>query len=130
MGPDVNRAARIAAAGHGGQILLSSSTTALVTNDRLLDLGEHRLKDLSAPERIHQVGDGAFPALRSLYRTNLPVPVTPFLGREREVDQVVDLLGRTDVRVVTLTGPGGTGKTRLSMQAAAAVSDHYPDGVW
>ena len=130
VGPDVNRAARIAAAGHGGQILLSSSTTALVTNDRLLDLGEHRLKDLSAPERIHQVGDGAFPALRSLYRTNLPVPVTPFLGREREVDQVVDLLGRTDVRVVTLTGPGGTGKTRLSMQAAAAVSDHYPDGVW
>ena len=130
VGADVNRAARIAAAGHGGQILLSSSTTALVTNDCLLDLGEHRLKDLSAPERIHQVGDVAFPALRSLHRTNLPVPVTPFLGREREVDQVVDLLSRTDVRIVTLTGPGGTGKTRLSMQAAAAVSDLYPDGVW
>ena len=130
VGPDVNRAARIAACGHGGQILLSESATALVANDRLRDLGEHRLKDLRAPERIHQVGDQDFPALKSLYRTNLPVPVTPFLGRERELDEVVGLLSRSDVRVVTLIGPGGTGKTRLSMQAAAALSDHYPDGIW
>ncbi len=130
VGLDVNRAARIAAAGHGGQVLLSSSTTALVVSDHLRDLGEHRLKDLSAPERIHQAGDGEFPALRSLHRTNLPVPATSFLGREREVGEVVALLTRPDVRALTLTGPGGTGKTRLSMQAAAAVSDQYPDGVW
>lgn len=130
VGPDVNRAARIAAAGHGGQVLVSSSTAALVTGVRLRDLGDHRLKDLSAPQRIQQVGDEDFPPLKSLNRSNLPVPVTPFLGREREVGQVVDLLTRTDVRVLTLTGPGGTGKTRLSMQAAAAVSDRYPDGVW
>ena len=130
VGLDVNRAARIAAAGHGGQVLVSSATAALVASVRMRDLGEHRLKDLYAPQRIHQIGDEVFPALRSLGRSNLPVPVTPFLGRERELAEVVDLLTRNDVRVLTLTGPGGTGKTRLSMQAAAAVSDHYPDGIW
>ena len=80
VGGDVHRAARIAAAGHGGQVLVSSSTAQLVELD-LTDLGEHRLKDLSAPERIYQLGDGDFPALKSLYRTNLPVPATPFLGQ-------------------------------------------------
>ena len=82
VGGDVHRAARIAAAGHGGQVLVSSSTAQLVELE-LADLGEHRLKDLSAPERIYQLGDGDFPALKSLYRTNLPVPATPFLGREQ-----------------------------------------------
>jgi len=82
VGSDVHKAARIAAAGHGGQVLVSSATAALLQNQDLRDLGEHRLKDLSAPERIYQRGDGVFPRLKTLYETNLPVPATPFLGRE------------------------------------------------
>jgi predicted ATPase/class 3 adenylate cyclase len=128
VGVDVHRAARIAAAGHGGQVLVSAATAALVDADELRDLGEHRLKDLSAPERIYQLGDREFTALKSLYRTNLPVPATPFLGREQELAQVLGLL--EDARLLTLTGPGGTGKTRLGLQAAAEASDHYPDGVF
>ena len=130
VGADVHRAARIAAAGHGGQILVSASTATLVDQNGLVDLGEHRLKDLSAPERIHQLGDGDHPPLKSLYRTNLPVPATPFLGRENELREVCDLLGRDDVRLLTLTGPGGTGKTRLALQSAGALADRYPDGVY
>ena len=84
-----------------------------------MDLGEHRLVDLSAPERIYQLAGGNFPPLKSLYRTNLPIPATPFLGRERELVEVVGLLTKDDVRLLTLTGPGGTGKTRLALQAAA-----------
>ena len=83
-------------------------------------------KDLSSPERVYQLGEEDFPALKSLYRTNLPVPATPFLGREKELEEVVALLNREDVRLLTLTGPGGTGKTRLALQAAAEASDHYP----
>jgi predicted ATPase/class 3 adenylate cyclase len=127
VGGDVHRAARIAASGHGGQVLVSSSTAPLV-EDELTDLGEHRFKDLGAPERIYQLGVGEFPALKSLYRTNLPVPATPFLGRERELVEVVGLLDGT--RLLTLTGPGGMGKTRLASQAAGVASDRYPDGVW
>ena len=81
-------AARIAAAGHGRQVLLSAATAALVETDHLRDLGEHRLKDLSAPERIWQLGDGEFPRLKTLYQTNLPVPATAFVGREQEVADV------------------------------------------
>jgi predicted ATPase/class 3 adenylate cyclase len=128
VGYDVHRASRIAAAGRGGQVLVSSSTASLVDTD-LTDLGAHRFKDLSAPERVFQLGDDEFPALRSLYRTNLPVPATAFLGRERELRDVVELIDREDSRVVTLTGPGGTGKTRLMLQAAAEASDRFPDGV-
>ncbi len=128
VGMDVHRAARIAACGHGGQVLVSASTAALVGADGLRDLGAHRLKDLSAPERIYQLGDADFPALKSLYRTNLPVPATPFLGRENELAEVLDLL--EDARLLTLTGPGGTGKTRLGLQAAAEASDRYADGVF
>jgi predicted ATPase/class 3 adenylate cyclase len=127
VGADVHRAARIAAAGHGGQVLVSSATAQL-TEIELVDLGDHRFKDLSAPERVYQLGQHEFPALRSLYRTNLPVPATPFLGRERELAEVVGLLEGT--RLLTLTGPGGTGKTRLALQAAAAAADSYPDGVY
>ena len=129
VGGDVHRAARIAAAGHGGQVLVSSSTAQLVERE-LRDLGEHRLKDLSAPERIYQFGEDDFPALRSLYRTNLPIPATPFLGRERELSEVVELLYGDHARLLTLTGPGGTGKTRLALQAAGASADRYLDGVW
>ena len=128
IGRDVHRAARIAAAGHGGQVLVSAATASLVETE-LTDLGEHRFKDLGAPERVFQLAGGEFPALKSLYRTNLPMPATAFLGRERELREVVGLLGREDARLVTLTGPGGTGKTRLTLQAAAEASDGFPDGV-
>ena len=129
-GPDVHRAARIAAAGHGGQILVSSSTASLGERDSLRDLGEHRLKDLAAPERIYQLGEEAFPPLRSLHQTNLPIPATPFVGRQRELDEVTILLESGGARLLTLTGPAGAGKTRLALQAAAEASDQYPDGVF
>jgi predicted ATPase len=130
VGADVHRAARIASAAHGGQILVSAATAALVDVSVLRDLGEHRLKDLSAPERIHQLGDEEFPPLKTLCRTNLPIPATPFLGRQHELAEVRELLGRNEVRLLTLTGPGGSGKTRLALQAAAAAADHYPQGIW
>jgi predicted ATPase/class 3 adenylate cyclase len=130
VGIDVHRAARIAAAGHGGQVLLSQATRDLVAGELVRDLGDHRLKDLSAPERLFQLGDTDFPRLKTLYQTNLPVPATPFLGRRQELDEVVGLLRREDVWLLTLTGPGGTGKTRLALQAAAEVAEDVPDGVW
>ena len=130
VGPDVNRAARIAASGYGGQVLVSSATAALVGLGGLRDLGDHRLKDLSAAERIFQLGDGEFPRLKTLHQTNLPVPATPFLGRERELAEVVELAAAPGSRLVTLTGAGGSGKTRLALQAAAALAERYPDGVY
>ena len=130
VGPDVHRAARIAAAGHGGQVLVSQSTAQLLDTADLRDLGLHRLKDLAAPERIFQADPDEHPPLKSLHQTNLPIPATPFLGRETEVAELSALLSRDEVRLVTLTGPGGTGKTRLALQAAASVTDEYPDGVW
>jgi predicted ATPase len=130
VGIDVHRAARIAAAGHGGQVLLSQTTRDLVADGSFRDLGDHRLKDLSAPERLYQLGDTDFPRLKTLYQTNLPVPATPFVGRARDLDEVVRLLRREELRLLTLTGPGGTGKTRLALQAAAEVADDAPDGIW
>jgi predicted ATPase/class 3 adenylate cyclase len=130
VGMDVHRAARIAAAGHGRQVLVSASAAALVDGAALRDLGEHRLKDLSAPERIFQLGEGDFPPLKTLYRTNLPIPATPFLGREHELADVRKLLARDDARLLTLTGAGGSGKTRLALQAAGEAAEAYPDGVW
>jgi predicted ATPase len=130
VGADVHRAARIAAAGHGGQVLVSTAAAALVGADELRDLGEHRLKDLSAPERIFQLGDEDFPPLKTLYRTNLPIPATPFLGREHELADVQELLARDDARLLTLTGAGGSGKTRLALHAAGEAAEAYPDGVW
>ena len=129
VGADVHRAARIAAAGHGGQILVSAATATLLDAE-LADLGEHRLKDLSAPERIFQVGVDPHPPLKSLHQTNLPVPATAFLGRQAEVADIATLLARAELRLLTLTGPGGTGKTRLALQAAASMAEEYPGGVW
>jgi predicted ATPase/class 3 adenylate cyclase len=128
VGIDVHRAARIAAAGHGGQILLSQTTRDLLRADHLRDLGVHRLKDLAGPERLYQLGEDEFPPLRSVDQTNLPVQPTPFVGRERELAEVLTLLDSH--RVVTLTGPGGSGKTRLALQAAAESIERYGDGVW
>jgi predicted ATPase len=130
VGADVHRAARIAAAGHGRQVLVSAAAAALLDGASLRDLGEHRLKDLSAAERIFQLGAEEFPPLKTLYRTNLPIPATPFLGREHELAEVGGLLARDESRLLTLTGAGGSGKTRLALQAAAEAAEAYPDGVW
>jgi len=129
VGYDVHRAARIAGAGHGGQVLLSQATVDL-SDVEVRDLGLHRLKDLSAPERLFQLGREDFPPLKTLHETNLPVPATPFLGREPELDHIAGLLRQPDVRLVTLTGPGGCGKTRLALQAAGSAADDYDHGVW
>jgi predicted ATPase/Tfp pilus assembly protein PilF len=129
VGYDVHRAARIAAVGHGGQVLLSQATADLAGPD-VRDLGLHRLRDLGAPERLFQLGMKDFPPLKTLHETNLPVPATPFLGREREVERITELLRRPEVRLVTLTGPGGSGKTRLALQACAAAAEEYDRGVW
>src|SRR5438445_4997616 len=130
VGMDVHRAARIAAVGHGGQVLVSRSTHALVGPEDLRDLGEHRLKDLTAPERIYRLGDDEFPPLKSLNQSNLPEQPTPFVGREKELAEVLQLVGDKHVRLLTLTGPGGSGKTRLAVQVAAEVVDGFEHGVW
>jgi len=129
VGMDVHRAARIAAAGHGGQVLLSQATRDLLAgDDDVVDLGEHRLKDLTRPERIYQLGEDGFPPLRSLNRSTLPEAAHPLVGRATEQRDVADLLRRG--RLVTITGPGGTGKTRLSLQVAAEELDRFANGVW
>src|SRR5262249_34814226 len=127
-GIDVHRAARIAAAGHGGQVLLSQATRDLAGEPRVRDLGVHRLKDLAEPERLYQLGEEQFPPLKSLDQTNLPVQPTPFVGREQELADVLALLETH--RIVTLTGPGGSGKTRLALQAAAESLEQFRVGVW
>ena len=130
VGLDVHTAARIMASGHGGQVVLSRSTRELLDDSLgLCDLGEHRLKDLSGPQRLYQLGAGTFPPLKTLHRTNLPVPATAFLGRERELGELGALV-QDGVRLLTLTGPGGVGKTRLALQAVADAADAFPDGVW
>ena len=139
VGLDVNRAARIAAAAHGGQVIVSDAVRALVTPGldaaiTLRGLGSHRLKDLREPQPLSQVvADGLrvdFPPLRSIDArpNNLPTQLTSFVGRERELAEAGALLESN--RLVTLTGPGGTGKTRLSLQVAANAAERYPDGVF
>jgi predicted ATPase/class 3 adenylate cyclase len=130
FGPAVNRAARIMSAGHGGQVLVSATTAALVGVDGLVDLGEHVLAGLGTPERVYQAGKGSFPALRSVgaVPSNLPPERSVFVGRERELGVVASLV--RSARVVTLTGVGGVGKTRLAIQGAAGLAAEFPDGVW
>ena len=134
VGLDVHKGARIAAAGHGGQVLLSQATRALV-DAKVRDLGPHRLKDLSAPERIYQLEiDGlpsGFPPLKTLDAgsTNLPASRTSFVGRTEELEAIDRLLGDPGCRLLTLLGPGGVGKTRLALEAAGRRLDHYQHGV-
>ncbi len=139
VGLAVHRAARIGAAGHGGQVLLSGAVRSLVVDAlpagvTLRALGTHRLRDLDQPEELSQlVIEGLpadFPPIRSRDTTpnNLPVQATSFFGRDAEIAEVSELL--KTIRLLTLTGPGGTGKTRLSLQVAANVADRYPDGVF
>jgi hypothetical protein len=141
FGPPVNRVARLLSAAHGGQVLLSLPTHEMVRDQlppgmSLAELGEHRLKDLFRPERVFQLTapdlPSEFPPLRTLdaYRNNLPLQPTPLVGREREVSEVCDLLRGEATRLLTLTGPGGIGKTRLALQAAADLLDDFPDGTF
>src|SRR5918999_1469322 len=116
VGRDVNLGARIAAAGHGGQVLLSKETGELVDAETI-DLGEHRLKDFDEPVWIFQLGTDPFPPLKTISNTNLPRPASSFVGREREVADVAIMI-REGARLLTLTGPGGSGKTRLAIEAA------------
>lgn len=128
VGLDVHKAARICSAAHGGQVLVSEATHNAARGFDLRDLGYHRLKDLTAPERLFQLGADDFPPPRTLRRGNLPVQPTPLIGRERELAELLDLA--RGHRLVTLTGPGGTGKTRLALAAAAELADERPDGAW
>jgi predicted ATPase/class 3 adenylate cyclase len=140
VGLDVHRAARIAAAGHGGQVVLSEATRLLAASQlaadvSVRDLGWHRLKDIEAPEHIYQlVAPGLperFPPLKSLGApSRLPVPLTPLVGRDAELAQVCAVLTGPGIRLVTLTGTGGVGKTRLSLATAASLDQEFPHGVF
>ena len=128
VGMDVHKAARICAAGHGRQVLVSEQTARLLNGAELRDLGLHRLKDLTAPERLYQLGEGEHPPLKTLYRTNLPIQPTPLIGREEEIAEAGALL--RSHRLLTLTGAGGSGKTRLALQLAAEAAEDFPDGIY
>ena len=139
FGPPLNRTARLLSAGHGGQILLSAITSELLqshlpADTELRDMGEWRLKDLTRPEHIYQLLSpnlpSQFPPLKTLdtFHTNLPAQLTSFVGREKEMNAVKNLMA--EYRLTTLTGSGGAGKTRLSLQVASDLLDTFPDGVW
>ena len=140
VGMDLHRAARIAATAHGGQVVLSGVTWALAHSMvpaelSVRDLGFHRLKDIDEPEHIYQLaGPGLaedFPPLKSLgAATNLPVPITPLVGRNTDREQLCGLIRQPGIRLVTLTGPGGVGKTRLAIDAAAALGEIFPQGIY
>ena len=128
VGSDVHEGARIAAAAHGGQVVLSKQTRDLIDLE-VDDLGEHRLKDFDRPVWIFQLGPGSFPPLKTISNTNLPRPASPLIGRRRDLTELVAVI-RAGTRLVTLTGPGGTGKTRLSLEAAADMVPGFPHGVF
>ena len=140
VGMDVHRAARIAGAAHGGQVVLSAATAELVSSRlpedvQLVDLGRHQLKDISSPEHVFQLAIGnlqtSFPPLKTLgVLASLPRPGTPLVGRDGELAELTALLGSPNVRLVTLTGPGGSGKTRLAIGVAQRVADRFPDGAY
>ena len=130
VGLPLHVVARLCAAGHGGQVLVSAATHALVSSAPVTSLGSHRLRDVPEALEIFQLGEGDFPSLRTLSArpNNLPAPPDRLIGRELAVVEVAEAL--TDRRLVTLLGPGGTGKTRLALETAASVLSAFPDGVW
>jgi predicted ATPase/class 3 adenylate cyclase len=134
VGDDVHFAARVASSGHGGQVVLSAATVAALgpTNSllqALSELGEHRLKDIQEAVPLYQLGQGSFPPLKTISNTNLPRPASSFLGRETELAEVLARIEQ-GARLLTLTGPGGTGKTRLAIEAAATLVPAYKAGVF
>ena len=141
IGLDVHRAARIMSAAHGGQVVVSQTTVDLMAGGlpddvQLRDLGDHRLKDLTHPQRLYDLAigglEGSFPALRTLENrpTNLPTQATPLVGRDQELAELAALVADSATSVITLTGPGGVGKTRLAMQMAAEQVEHFVGGVY
>jgi predicted ATPase/class 3 adenylate cyclase len=130
VGDDVHFAARVAASAHGGQVVLSPATRTLLDERYpLLELGEHRLKDIPEPVAIFQLGAGQFPPLKTISNTNLPRPASSFVGRERELQEVISCI-EDGSRLLTLTAPGGSGKTRLALEAAATLVPEYKAGVF
>ena len=141
IGLDVHRAARIMSAAHGGQVVVSQTTVDMMAGGlpddvQLRDLGDHRLKDLTHPQRLYDLAigglEGSFPALRTLENrpTNLPTQATPLVGRDQELAELAELVTDSATSVITLTGPGGVGKTRLAMQMAAEQVEHFVGGVY
>ena len=128
VGMDVHFAARVMGSAHGGQVVLSKATADLVEIE-LAELGEHRLKDIAEAVPLYQLGEGAFPPLKTISNTNLPRPASSFLGREAELQEVVSRI-EDGARLLTLTGPGGTGKTRLALEAATSLVPSYKAGVF
>jgi predicted ATPase len=129
VGDDVHLAARVAASGHGGQIVLSRATRELLDGVSVTDLGEHRLKDLEGAVAIFQLGSERFPPLKTISNTNLPRPASSFVGRQAELEEVLSLV-ESGTRLLTLTGPGGSGKTRLALEAAAALVPSFTAGTF
>ncbi|MEP6476399.1 MAG: tetratricopeptide repeat protein [Actinomycetota bacterium] len=129
VGMDVHRAARVAAAGHGGQIVLTEATRALVGSEGVRDLGIHRLKDIGEL-RLYQSGDDDFPPLRTVGIGSLPSPAAALVGRQAELAAVVSIVRDDATRLVTLVGPGGIGKTRLALEIGRELLDSFIDGVW
>ena len=123
IGIDVHRGARVGALAHGGQTVVSPTTAALLDGEPLGDLGLHRLKDFEGTTRLHQLGEGEFPPLRTPGSVDLPTPATRFLGRERELFEAISLLLDRDPRVLTIVGPGGTGKTRFAIELARLLAE-------
>src|SRR5947209_1840250 len=128
VGREVHRAARIAAAGHGGQVIVSAATAETAAAE-LIALGEHRLKDFAEPVSLFQLGSDEFPPLKTVSNTNLPRPASSFVGRRHERDELVSLLSN-GTRLLTLSGPGGAGKTRLALEAAAELVPAFKAGVF
>jgi predicted ATPase len=128
FGRDVNVGARVAASAHGGQVVVTKATRDLLDDADLRDLGEHRVKDFDEPIWIYQLGEELFPPLKTISNTNLPHPASSFVGREREVREVEALVRKA--RLVTLTGPGGSGKTRLSIEAGSELVGEFKNGVF
>src|SRR2546423_10022935 len=127
-GRELHRAARVAAVGHGGQVVLSAATRALVDGE-LTELGEHRLKDFDEPVALFQLGRERFPPLKTISNTNLPRPASSFIGREREREELLGLM-RNGFRLVTPSRPGGSGKTRLAVEVASELVPAFKAGVF